>query len=92
MGKGNEFSVFNRKTFVLPCAELIISQKKHIGNAQFPISRYVYDADGDPLQTFDVDNKENVEEFEMVELDILSNHGNLEYTCLYRFRVHGRNK
>ena len=53
-------------------------------------SRYVYDADGDPLQTFDVENKENTEEFEMVQLDILSNHGNMEYTCLYRFRVHGR--
>ena len=55
-----------------------------------PFSRYVYDADGDPLQTFDVENKENTEEFEMVELDILSNHGNMEYTCLYRFRVHGK--
>ena len=53
-------------------------------------SRYVYDADGDPLQTFDVENKENTEEFEMVQLDILSNYGNMEYTCLYRFRVHGR--
>jgi Sad1 / UNC-like C-terminal. len=27
--------------------------------------------------------------FDMVELKILSNHGNIEYTCLYRFRVHG---
>ena len=26
----------------------------------------------------------------MVRLDILSNHGNKDYTCLYRFRVHGR--
>ena len=55
-----------------------------------PYYRYVYDAGGDPLQTFDVENKENTEEFEMVELDILSNHGNMEYTCLYRFRVHGK--
>ena len=28
--------------------------------------------------------------YEIVELDIESNHGNLEYTCLYRIRVHGK--
>ena len=27
--------------------------------------------------------------FNFVELQVLSNHGNLEFTCLYRFRVHG---
>ncbi|KAA8496689.1 SUN domain-containing protein 3 [Porphyridium purpureum] len=26
----------------------------------------------------------------MVRLDVLSNHGNPDYTCLYRFRVHGQ--
>ena len=28
--------------------------------------------------------------FEIVELEIESNHGNAEYTCLYRIRVHGK--
>lgn len=28
--------------------------------------------------------------YQIVELKILSNWGNPEYTCLYRFRVHGR--
>jgi hypothetical protein len=27
--------------------------------------------------------------FQAVELSVLSNHGNLDYTCIYRFRVHG---
>ena len=30
--------------------------------------------------------------FSYVELRIHSNHGNPEYTCLYRFRVHGNLK
>jgi SUN domain-containing protein 1/2 len=29
------------------------------------------------------------ESYRYVELRITSNHGNPEYTCLYRFRVHG---
>ena len=28
--------------------------------------------------------------FQIVELRIHSNYGNLNYTCLYRFRVHGQ--
>jgi SUN domain-containing protein 1/2 len=27
--------------------------------------------------------------FQAVELSVLSNHGHLDYTCIYRFRVHG---
>lgn len=27
--------------------------------------------------------------FQAVELSVLSNHGNPDYTCIYRFRVHG---
>ena len=27
--------------------------------------------------------------FGYIELRVLNNHGNKEYTCLYRFRVHG---
>jgi hypothetical protein len=27
--------------------------------------------------------------FQAVELSVLSNHGNLDYTCIYRVRVHG---
>ena len=42
----------------------------------------------DPLQVFQVQNVPD-EAFKFIELDILSNHGNLNYTCLYRFRVHG---
>ncbi|XP_069691156.1 SUN domain-containing protein 3-like [Periplaneta americana] len=49
---------------------------------------FTYDKNGASRQTFTV--KPKAETFEAVELTILSNHGNTEYTCIYRFRVHGR--
>ncbi|XP_071671142.1 SUN domain-containing protein 1 isoform X7 [Patagioenas fasciata] len=53
------------------------------------LGRYVYDEAGEPLQTFPVmENSENA--FQVVELRIFSNWGHMEYTCLYRFRVHGK--
>ncbi|XP_042241959.1 uncharacterized protein LOC121879401 isoform X2 [Homarus americanus] len=50
---------------------------------------YEYDQDGESLQTFIV-KKESSEYFPLIELKINSNHGNILYTCLYRFRVHGK--
>ena len=40
-----------------------------------------------PVQTFSI--SEGPEAFAYVELKVLSNHGHPDYTCLYRFRVHG---
>ncbi|KFQ17909.1 SUN domain-containing protein 1 [Merops nubicus] len=53
------------------------------------LGQYVYDQEGEPLQMFPVMEKsENA--FQIVELRIFSNWGHPEYTCLYRFRVHGK--
>lgn len=52
------------------------------------LGRYIYDYDGESLQYFSVENVEQV--YNIVELRILSNHGHPNYTCLYRFRVHGQ--
>lgn len=44
----------------------------------------------EPLQRFPVQNLETAQHsFENIELVVKSNHGHAEYTCLYRFRVHG---
>ncbi|XP_057272778.1 SUN domain-containing protein 1 isoform X7 [Pezoporus wallicus] len=52
------------------------------------LGHYEYDQEGEPLQMFPVmENGQNA--FQIVELRVLSNWGNEEYTCLYRFRVHG---
>ncbi|XP_036428190.1 SUN domain-containing protein 1 isoform X7 [Colossoma macropomum] len=53
------------------------------------LGRYVYQEDGEPLQTYPV--KENsTNTYQIIELRVLSNWGHPEYTCLYRFRVHGK--
>lgn len=51
------------------------------------LGHFRYDYDGEPLQFFASAHYDQV--FEMIELRVLSNHGNPNYTCLYRFRVHG---
>ncbi|XP_046650925.1 uncharacterized protein LOC124342007 isoform X5 [Daphnia pulicaria] len=52
------------------------------------LGQYTFDNLGVPLQSFPVQAHEPGA-FSIVELRIHSNYGNLNYTCLYRFRVHG---
>ncbi|EFN86429.1 Protein unc-84-like protein A [Harpegnathos saltator] len=51
---------------------------------------YEFTYSEDNLQYFPVQNTEIKRPYEFIELRIHSNHGQLDYTCLYRFRVHGR--
>jgi SUN domain-containing protein 1/2 len=51
------------------------------------LGRFTYDDNGDPIQMFESAPTDRT--FKFIELNILSNHGNINYTCLYRFRVHG---
>ncbi|NWX98957.1 SUN2 protein, partial [Nothoprocta ornata] len=52
------------------------------------LGQFTYNHDGDPIQTFYLKSEEGAT-FQLVELRILSNWGHPEYTCIYRFRVHG---
>ncbi|NWZ21645.1 SUN2 protein, partial [Asarcornis scutulata] len=52
------------------------------------LGRFTYDQDGNPIQTFLLEG-DAVGAFQLVELRVLSNWGHPEYTCTYRFRVHG---
>ncbi|XP_051856476.1 SUN domain-containing protein 1 isoform X6 [Antechinus flavipes] len=52
------------------------------------LGQFVYDQEGDSLQIFQA-MKSPGKAFQIVELRIFSNWGHPEYTCLYRFRVHG---
>ncbi|MEQ2309596.1 hypothetical protein AMECASPLE_000590 [Ameca splendens] len=52
------------------------------------LGNYTYDEDGEDLQTFTI-SEENNEVFQIIEVQVLSNWGHPEYTCMYRFRVHG---
>ncbi|XP_078135857.1 uncharacterized protein LOC144536536 isoform X2 [Sander vitreus] len=49
---------------------------------------FTYDEDGEALQTYAV-TEENDRAFQIIEVQVLSNWGHQEYTCMYRFRVHG---
>ncbi|KAM5213578.1 SUN domain-containing protein 1 isoform 12-T25 [Hipposideros larvatus] len=52
------------------------------------LGRFTYDQEGESLQMFHVPKRPE-RAFQIVELRIFSNWGHPEYTCLYRFRVHG---
>ncbi|XP_061765572.1 SUN domain-containing protein 2 [Nerophis ophidion] len=52
------------------------------------LGTFTYNKDGEPTQTFEIPNPSDVV-YQVVELRVLSNWGHVEYTCLYRFRVHG---
>ncbi|XP_047428028.1 SUN domain-containing protein 1 isoform X2 [Mugil cephalus] len=52
------------------------------------LGHYTYQEDGESLQTFPV-KEQNDKAFQIIEVRVLSNWGHPEYTCLYRFRVHG---
>ncbi|XP_065367446.1 klaroid protein isoform X1 [Calliphora vicina] len=51
---------------------------------------YEYTDNDASLQYFPLQNKNIKRPYEIVELRIESNHGHSLYTCLYRFRVHGK--
>ncbi|TRY72162.1 hypothetical protein TCAL_09050 [Tigriopus californicus] len=56
------------------------------------LGNFTYVLEGESNQFFDSSlNLEEEMRLRFVELRILSNHGNMNYTCLYRFRVHGQN-
>lgn len=52
------------------------------------LGEYEYSRDGPSLQQFRVQNPNPIPT-RFIELIVQSNHGELQYTCLYRFRVHG---
>lgn len=62
---------------------------REVDIAGVELGHYTYDNLGTPLQSFQVQAR-NSGAFSIVELRIHSNYGNLNYTCLYRFRVHGQ--
>ncbi|XP_007939951.1 SUN domain-containing protein 2 [Orycteropus afer afer] len=52
------------------------------------LGKFTYDQDGEPIQTFHFQDPK-MATYQVVELRILTNWGHPEYTCIYRFRVHG---
>lgn len=53
------------------------------------LGSFVYEINGKALQTFELPDIGVKANYGHVELHVLSNYGHAEYTCVYRFRVHG---
>jgi len=56
------------------------------------LGSFVYDAAGPPIQTFPLSHTASAAlplGFRVVQVNVLSNYGMRDYTCLYRVRVHG---
>ncbi|KAM4584636.1 uncharacterized protein sun2 isoform 1-T2 [Odontesthes bonariensis] len=53
------------------------------------LGTFSYDESGESTQTFKLPSPSD-EVYRFVELRVLTNWGHIEYTCLYRFRVHGK--
>lgn len=58
-------------------------------NVMAALGEFSYDLDKSNAQTFQLERTADSRVVNMVQLDFSSNHGNLELTCIYRFRVHG---
>ncbi|XP_063282449.1 SUN domain-containing protein 2 [Pelobates fuscus] len=52
------------------------------------LGNFTYNQNGDPIQTFVIEG-DKTSTYQLIELRIQSNWGHPEYTCIYRFRVHG---
>jgi SUN domain-containing protein 1/2 len=79
-------SPFNRidsapKDFIIKVLE---SEKDHEGHL---LGNFTYVDSGPSIQTFNTIPMDR--SFRFILFEVLSNHGNPEYTCVYRLRVHG---
>ncbi|KAL7290130.1 hypothetical protein TKK_0015849 [Trichogramma kaykai] len=62
-----------------------------IGGKYVMIDTFMYDKNGLPSQTFILKHSEMKKiPFLRIILEIVSNWGNSEHTCIYRFKVHGK--
>ena len=59
----------------------------------FLLTKFTYDLENSNAQTFnllDTAGSGIVDTIRLDSLDFTSNHGSPSHTCIYRFRVHGR--
>lgn len=59
------------------------------GHKKLKLGSYTYLRERNAVQTFKLQNV-STKSVDFIELRILSNHGNKDCTCIYRFRVHGQ--
>ncbi|XP_054897831.1 SUN domain-containing protein 2-like [Poeciliopsis prolifica] len=68
--------------------EFSVYGKENLQDEETHLGTFLYDEDGDQIQTFKLP-ADKVDTFHYVTLNVNSNWGHPDYTCLYNFRVHG---
>lgn len=58
------------------------------GSKAMFLGQFAYDINGREVQTFPVQSDTEIA-VSLVKMEVLSNHGHPDYTCIYRLRVHG---
>lgn len=56
------------------------------------LGTFEYNLEERPVQTFTLDPDNTLQELSYIDhirMEVLSNHGHADFTCVYRFRVHG---
>nr|XP_020633311.1 SUN domain-containing protein 3-like isoform X1 [Pogona vitticeps] len=53
------------------------------------LGTFMYDIEKEPIQTFQLKNEE-AKQFLCIKFKVQNNWGNVEFTCIYRLRVHGK--
>ncbi|XP_047215550.1 SUN domain-containing protein 3-like isoform X1 [Girardinichthys multiradiatus] len=69
--------------------EFSVYGNKDLEDEESLLGTFLYDEDGDHLQTFKLPDRK-AGSFRFMRLQVNSNWGKPEYTCLYGFRVHGK--
>lgn len=78
----------NGKISSAPRKFVVKGLASEVDYAGVKLGEFEYLDNEQPLQTFDLTPPHKM--FRYIELQILSNHGHAEYTCVYRMRVHGK--
>ncbi|GFN98307.1 sun domain-containing protein 2 [Plakobranchus ocellatus] len=82
---------------------VIMAQEISVSSSEMLLGKFIYDINQEPIQVFEIKDPfctsetldpdkcgPNSRPYNIVTLKVLSNHGNPDYTCIYRLRVHGR--
>ncbi|KAJ0263750.1 SUN domain-containing protein 2 [Hirschfeldia incana] len=67
-----------------------LEDKEMESETRLLLTEFTYDLDRSNAQTFDIPESAHSGLVDTVRLDFTSNHGSDSHTCIYRFRVHGR--
>ncbi|XP_040520873.1 SUN domain-containing protein 3-like isoform X2 [Gallus gallus] len=88
------FTIWHISKAVSPSGEVSTAPREFVvsgvdeDEGEALLGSFIYDVDGEIAQTFQV-QEEPRKAFRQIKLEVRSNWGNKEYTCLYRADVHG---